>query len=135
MAAKKNPIEDLVSRTSKFVEKQKGRWDHDAWEKLVKDVSSNGVEMSGDARRHLGNMVEAVKHFYNELSTEPKKKPAKAKSPKTKASVKKKTSAKKKAGVKKKASAKKKAGEKKKVTAKKKTTKKKAGKKKTSSRK
>lgn len=116
MARKKNPIDDLVSRTSEFVEKQKGRWDHAAWEKLVKDVASHGVEMSDDARRHLGNMLEAVKHFYNALSTEPK--------------------AKKKGGAKKKVSPQKKAGAKKtskKKPAKKKSSKKKAAKKKRSS--
>lgn len=112
MASKKNPIEDLVSRTSKFVEKQKGRWDHAAWEKLVSDVSTTGVDMTDDTRRHLGNMLEAVKHFYTELSKSPKSKSksssksnAKAK-PKKAAAAKKKSSAKK-ASTKKKAASKK----------------------------
>lgn len=97
MARKKNSIDDLVSRTSEFVEKQKGRWDHAAWEKLVKDVSSHGIEMSDDARRHLGNMLEAVKHFYNELSKESKVKHG----TKKKGGAKKKAPTQKKAGTKK----------------------------------
>ncbi len=107
MAKSKNPYDELVSRATKFVEKQKGRWDHAAWEKLVKDVSNTGIEMSDDTRRHLGNMLESVKHFYDKLSTptaakkpatkkkaSAKKKPAAAKKP---AAKKKKTAAKKKA--------------------------------------
>jgi len=100
MAKSKSPIEDLVSRASKFVEKNKGRWNHDAWEKLVKDVSSTGVDMSDDTRRHLGNMLESVKHFYTELSTAPKAKATKKKATKKKPATKKK-SAKKKAAKKK----------------------------------
>ena len=107
MASKKNPIEDLVSRTSKFVEKQKGRWDHAAWEKLVKDVSTTGVEMTDDTRRHLGNMLEAVKHFYTELGKEPKSAKSKSKpKAKSKTKAKAKTGAKN-SSAKKKASAKK----------------------------
>lgn len=109
MARAKNPIEDVVARASKFVEKQKGRWDHAAWEKLVKDMSNTGLEMSDDTRRHLGNLLESVKHFYTELSTPAAKKKGGAK----------KGGAKKKAGGKKPA-AKKKAGTKKKPAAKKK---------------
>ncbi len=114
MASKKNPIEDLVSRTSKFVEKQKGRWDHAAWEKLVNDVSTTGVDMTDDTRRHLGNMLEAVKHFYTELSKTPKSAKSKSKSknkskakPKKAAASTKKSSAKKAAAKKKKSASKK----------------------------
>jgi hypothetical protein len=115
MAKAKNPIEDIVSRAQKFVEKQKGRWDHAAWEKLVKDVSSSGIEMSDDTRRHLGNMLESVKHFYTELSKPEAKKKAAAK--KKKSGAKKKSTSKKKAASKPKTAAKKKAASKKKKPA------------------
>ncbi len=106
MAKKKNPIDDLVSQASKFVDKQKGRWDHAAWEKLLKDVSSTGIEMSDDTRRHLGNMLESVKHFYDKLSKQKSK--AKKKSGPKKAASKKKAGATKKSATKKKSVAKKK---------------------------
>jgi len=119
MANAKKPIEEIVSRARKFVEKQRGRWDHDAWEKLVKDVSSSGIDMSDDTRRHLGNMLESVKHFYNELSKSDAKKKAAAKK---KDGAKKKSASKKKAGAKKpKSAAKKKTAAKKKKPAAKKS--------------
>lgn len=114
MAKTNNPIEDIVSRAQKFVENQKGRWDHEAWEKLVKDVSNSGIEMSDDTRRHLGNMLESVKHFYTELSKPGTKKKAAAKK---KSSAKKKSPAKKKAASKPKTAAKKKSASKKKKPA------------------
>jgi hypothetical protein len=124
MPPNKKPVDDLVSRARKFVEQQRGRWDHAAWEKLVNDLSKSGVDMGDDARRHLGNMLEAVKHFYTELSAPAKKKKAGAKKKKKSAAKPKKKSAasKKKSGAKKKSSAKKKAGTKKKSTSKKKAS-------------
>jgi hypothetical protein len=123
MPPNKKPVDDLVSRARKFVEQQRGRWDHAAWEKLVNDLSKSGVNMGDDARRHLGNMLEAVKHFYTELSAPAKKKKADSKKKKSAAKPKKKkTASKKKSGEKKKSSAKKKPGAKKKNASKKKAS-------------
>lgn len=85
MPAAKNPTKALTELALTFVEKQKGDWNHEEWEQLVTRASSAGFAMDDEAKRNLGNILEALKFFYH---IAPKAAPAKT-------AAKKKTSARK----------------------------------------
>jgi hypothetical protein len=81
----------LLDTAGQFVEKQKGRWEHDDWEALLTRVADMGVPIVDETKRTLGNILESCKHFYAIAATiapPEKKKPAKPR-PKKKAAAKK----------------------------------------------
>ena len=55
----------LVDLTSKFVESQKGAWDHTAWLNFVSDVQKKDLELSDDMTDNLGLVLESMKKFYS----------------------------------------------------------------------
>jgi len=55
----------LVDLTSKFVEAQKGAWDHTAWLNFLSDVQKKGLELSDDMTDNLGLVLESMKKFYS----------------------------------------------------------------------
>ncbi|MBF0488350.1 MAG: hypothetical protein HQK98_09340 [Nitrospirae bacterium] len=57
-------FDDLISTVGKFVDMQKGTWDHLEWERLVSKVQRMGYEMSGDIVYNLGTTVESLKKLY-----------------------------------------------------------------------
>ncbi|MBF0516766.1 MAG: hypothetical protein HQK97_06555, partial [Nitrospirae bacterium] len=57
-------FDDLISTVGKFVDMQKGTWDHLEWEMLVSKVQRMGYEVSGDIMHSLGTSVEALKKLY-----------------------------------------------------------------------
>ncbi|KWT75938.1 hypothetical protein [Candidatus Magnetominusculus xianensis] len=57
-------FDDLISTVGKFVDVQKGAWDHLEWERLVSKVQRMGYEMSGDIIHNLGTTVESLKKLY-----------------------------------------------------------------------
>jgi hypothetical protein len=81
----KNKLEKLLEEVAKFVTKQKGSWDHDAWESMVAKAAAMGNEVNAEMTRHLGNMLEACKHFYAQGAGPA---PAKKKAAKKKAAAK-----------------------------------------------
>lgn len=86
MAANPN-VQKLLETAGKFVTTQKGAWDHEAWEKLVAKVEKLGVPADEEARRNLGNLLEATRHFYFAVPASASKRKRAAKS-KTKAKAK-----------------------------------------------
>lgn len=106
MATKKGSgLQQLLDMAGKFVEEQRGKWEHKDWEAFLDQVNKAGVELTDEVKRNLGNVLEASKHFYSKVSVVPDKKKAKAKSkPKAKAKSKAKAKTKSKASAKKKAS-------------------------------
>lgn len=93
MANPKTNLRDLLDMTGKFVEQQRGKWEHKDWEAFLDKVSKAGIELTDEVKRNLGNILEASKHFYSKVSSVPEKKKAKAKS-KSKAKPKAKTKSK-----------------------------------------
>ncbi|MBF0318524.1 MAG: hypothetical protein HQL01_01790 [Nitrospirae bacterium] len=57
-------FDDLIKTIGKFVDIQKGTWDHLEWERLVSKVKQMGYEMSGDIMYNLGTSLEAFKKLY-----------------------------------------------------------------------
>jgi hypothetical protein len=102
------PAKQTLSTTfelvQKFVDKQKGVWAHADWEAFLADAAALGYDLTDETRRHLGNVLEAAKHFYGTFSAPPVKTAAKAAAkPKTKAPASPKPAVKPKAAAKKKA--------------------------------
>ncbi len=54
----------LVDLAGKFVEKQKGAWDHTAWLDLLSDVQKKGIELSDDMTANIGSVLEGMKKVY-----------------------------------------------------------------------
>lgn len=57
-------LDDLLKRAASFVDKQKGRWDDEAWRGLVADVRKKGLELSGDVERYFGSALESMKRLH-----------------------------------------------------------------------
>ncbi|KJU82174.1 hypothetical protein MBAV_005632 [Candidatus Magnetobacterium bavaricum] len=69
MAAKVTDVfDELVQIAGKFVERQKGAWDHSAWLDLLSGVQKKGVDVSEDVQRYIGSMLEAMKKLYHASS-------------------------------------------------------------------
>ncbi len=54
----------LIDLSRKFVESQKGVWDHTTWLNLLSDVQKRGVELSDDMKDYLGSVLESMKKVY-----------------------------------------------------------------------
>ncbi len=55
----------LIDLARKFVEAQKGTWEHAAWEDFLSDVQKKGYELSDDMKTYLGSVLEGMKKVYN----------------------------------------------------------------------
>ncbi len=54
----------LIDLSRKFVESQKGVWDHTAWLDFLSDVQKKGIELSDDMKDYLGSVLESMKKVY-----------------------------------------------------------------------
>lgn len=63
--AAKGMAEKILELAAKFVTKQKGDWDHAGWEDFVTNAEKAGLTLGDEARRNLGNLLEAAKYFYH----------------------------------------------------------------------
>ena len=79
--ASKRPLQNLLDLSGAFVVAQKGRWNHADWEAFLKKTEAAGVKLTDEAKRNLGNLLEASKHFYELLPKGAPKKKAAAKKP------------------------------------------------------
>ena len=85
-----HPVQKLAKVATEFVVARKGTWGHDDWEAFCGQVAADGVEMNEHNRMALGNLLEAVRHFYQlrpGLATAPIKKTAPCKKASAKAST------------------------------------------------
>ncbi len=55
----------LIDLAGKFVESQKGMWDHTAWLNFLSDVQKKTVELSNDMQNNLSVVLESMKKLYN----------------------------------------------------------------------
>jgi hypothetical protein len=76
MAAAKNAMQKLMDLAAAFVAKEKGEWNHRDWEGFLEQASKLGFEFDDEAKRNLGNALEAAKYFYERMPPAPKKKAA-----------------------------------------------------------
>ncbi len=69
MAEKAMPGFDvLIDLSRKFVESQKGVWEHTAWQDFLSDVQKKGFELSDDMQTYLGSILEAMKKVYGTVT-------------------------------------------------------------------
>jgi predicted flap endonuclease-1-like 5' DNA nuclease len=57
-------FDDLVKLAGEFVTSRKGMWDHAAWLDFIADVQKLGFNVSEEMQSRLGELLEAVKRFY-----------------------------------------------------------------------
>ena len=55
----------LIDLAGKFVDSQKGMWDHTAWLNFLSEAQKKTVELSDDMKNNLGLVLESMKKFYN----------------------------------------------------------------------
>jgi len=72
-----HPVQKLAKLATDFVVSNKGTWGHEEWEKFCAEATSSGVELTDGNCEALGNLLEAVRYFYQlrpGLATAPVKK-------------------------------------------------------------
>lgn len=89
MAPSKNALQSVLEMAGTFVTSQKGSWEHGDWETLLAKMESQGVQVTDETKRNLGNILEASKYFYTLPVAKPAKKRAAAKKPAAKPTVRK----------------------------------------------
>ncbi len=58
-------FKDAINYAAKFIEKQKGNWDHIGWENFLKGVQKKGLKVTEETSSYLGDMLEAAKGIYH----------------------------------------------------------------------
>jgi superoxide dismutase len=62
-------FDDLIKYAAKFVETQKGAWDHTAWVDFLADTEKKGYEMTNELKSYLGTTLESMRKFYTASSS------------------------------------------------------------------
>lgn len=81
MALSKNALQKVLELAGSFVTTQRGSWEHADWETLLNKIAAQGIEVTDETKRNLGNILEASKYFYALSSSSPAKKKAATKKP------------------------------------------------------
>ncbi len=58
-------FDSLIDLAGKFVERQKGIWDHDAWVDFLAEMQKNGFKLNDDMKSYLGLVLESMKKVYD----------------------------------------------------------------------
>ena len=74
--ATKITLQELLDTAGGFVTTQKGAWEHDEWEALLKKLTRAGLELNDETKRNLGNILESAKYFYPIMAAASVAKPA-----------------------------------------------------------
>lgn len=56
-------LNTIKEQAIEFVHSHKEGWDHAAWEELLANLRSSGVDLNRNATAYLGNMLEALKRL------------------------------------------------------------------------
>jgi hypothetical protein len=59
-----HPVEKLAKQAVDFVVSNKGTWGHEDWESFCARSATDGVELNEHNRVALGNLLEALRYFY-----------------------------------------------------------------------
>lgn len=62
-------INDLVGLSTKFVELHKGKWEHNDWLDFLVQVQKQGFDVNDELKSYLGSQLEALKSYYNTVSS------------------------------------------------------------------
>lgn len=60
------PLNDMLDKAKKFVEEQKGHWDHLQWDQLLNDLQAKGMALTDEAKHRFGEVLEGMKGIYHE---------------------------------------------------------------------
>jgi len=55
----------LLEIASEFVEEQKGRWEHPAWEGFLERLGRDGFNLTKEVEPPIGNILEIFKAYYH----------------------------------------------------------------------
>ncbi len=56
---------DLVQQAVKFVEKQKGVWEHSEWTAFISDIQKKSGDLTKEMQDYLGLVTESIRKFYS----------------------------------------------------------------------
>ncbi|MBF0473219.1 MAG: hypothetical protein HQK91_06135 [Nitrospirae bacterium] len=59
-----NNFNEIITMASKFVESQKGSWDHYAWLGFLYELQKKGFDTNNDLQDLLGSVVESMNKCY-----------------------------------------------------------------------
>jgi predicted flap endonuclease-1-like 5' DNA nuclease len=66
MAAKApGTFDTLIQLASDFVTRQRGMWDHTAWQEFLSDLQQRGIGLTEEVHSYLGSVLEAFKRLYD----------------------------------------------------------------------
>lgn len=79
--ATRNILRKVFDLAEAFVSKQNGVWEHTDWEAFLESITRDGIPVTDETKRNLGNILEAGKYFLAVETAAPamKKAPAKPK--------------------------------------------------------
>lgn len=61
-------FEDITNYGQNFIQKQRGVWDHDRWEQVLKDIQKKGVNITEEVANSIGQMLESFKKVFTSIS-------------------------------------------------------------------
>ncbi|MBF0458031.1 MAG: hypothetical protein HQK99_09070 [Nitrospirae bacterium] len=61
-------FDDIIEAAAKFVEQQKGVWDHSAWTEFLSGIGKMGFDVDGEMKEYLGSLLESMKNYYSAAS-------------------------------------------------------------------
>lgn len=61
-------FDDIIEFAAKFVEQQKGVWDHTAWTGFLSEINKMGVDVTAEMKSYLGTLLESMKKYYGVAS-------------------------------------------------------------------
>ncbi|MEO5360245.1 MAG: hypothetical protein H7843_07315 [Nitrospirota bacterium] len=61
-------FDDIIESAAKFVEQQKGVWDHTAWTDFLSGISKMGFDIDSEMKAYLGSLLESMKKYYTAAS-------------------------------------------------------------------
>ncbi|MEO5357890.1 MAG: hypothetical protein H7844_11405 [Nitrospirae bacterium YQR-1] len=60
-------MKDFMGMAGKFVEMNKGQWDHNAWLDFISESKKMGIDMCDDTKTCAGAVLEAMKNYYTTM--------------------------------------------------------------------
>jgi len=61
-------VDTLFDLAGKFIEGQRGVWDHTVWQNFIEGLMKKGYELTDDMKTYTGSVLEVMKKFSNAMS-------------------------------------------------------------------